>query len=363
MSDETLQRYKRELERVGMSPRDMALQMLHFYRLRWATDEQEMQFLFASAEKRTDEEFQALCNSLVEEASRRAVNRSLNASPNNRRFIGWGEIVVHMAVVLEDRGFVAINPLMIAAGFDGSTIIDNERRAAQDDGTRCPDFVIEHNRGRLEASRVSRTANSGGGPITITGGTPTTGPGGALEISAAPSPGQDVELGAGPTRRPPLPAISLLTTTSAASDGQTLPQTRIHVASTEGFPPSGRLVVQTSTGPQPIAYSGVSRAGPVAFEGCVGGTGVLSTGGAVGFNDYEGATCGTCHSDLRADGWCEFCRSHVLGARMFLLRCSGCGRRVYTQETRLCEPAFCPECAAREPRSGAGFGDFGERGV
>jgi hypothetical protein len=185
VSDEILQRYKRELERAGMSPRDVALGMLHFYRLRWATEDEEMQFVFASAEKRSNEEFQVLCNSLVPEASRRAVDRSTTGGvPNFRHYVGWGEIVVHVAVMLEDRGFIALNPIMIAAGFEGSTIIDSERCAVQDDGTRCPDFVIAHNAAALGESGTTRGRPGGGGAITISGGaSPGTGTGGEAVIS------------------------------------------------------------------------------------------------------------------------------------------------------------------------------------
>ncbi len=62
---------------------------------------------------------------------------------------------------------------------------------------------------------------------------------------------------------------------------QTLPSSTIVVASTTGFPNSGNLVVQTSTGLQTVAYTGVA-ANPSRFTGCSGGTGTIAAGTTVG---------------------------------------------------------------------------------
>jgi hypothetical protein len=70
------------------------------------------------------------------------------------------------------------------------------------------------------------------------------------------------------------------TTVAAGSTGLSLPLTTIDVASTAGFAPSVPMHVTSSNGPQTVTCTGVS-ASPVAFTGCSGGTGTLSTGGAV----------------------------------------------------------------------------------
>lgn len=71
----------------------------------------------------------------------------------------------------------------------------------------------------------------------------------------------------------------LLTTIAAGSNGQTLPQTAIAVNSTANFPASGTIYVYTSTGTQIVTYTGTS--GGNTFTGCLGGTGLMTTGNNV----------------------------------------------------------------------------------
>ena len=68
------------------------------------------------------------------------------------------------------------------------------------------------------------------------------------------------------------------TTIAASSNGQTLPQPTINVASTAGFPSSGTIAVATSAGTVPVNYTGITA---TSFTGCTGGTGTMSTGGFV----------------------------------------------------------------------------------
>lgn len=76
----------------------------------------------------------------------------------------------------------------------------------------------------------------------------------------------------------PQVTTSPTTTISAASNGQSLPQATINVASTAGFPTSGTITVTTSAGAQTVTYTGTT---PTSFTGATGGTGTMSTGGAV----------------------------------------------------------------------------------
>lgn len=69
------------------------------------------------------------------------------------------------------------------------------------------------------------------------------------------------------------------TTIASASNGQSLPQSTINVASTVGFATQGVLLVTTSAGVQSITYTGTS--GGNQFTGCTGGVGTMSTGGTV----------------------------------------------------------------------------------
>ncbi len=68
------------------------------------------------------------------------------------------------------------------------------------------------------------------------------------------------------------------TTIAASSDGQSLPQSTISVASTSGFAPHGHLNVVSSAGRRMVSYTGIT---PSSFTGASGGIGVLSTGGLV----------------------------------------------------------------------------------
>lgn len=94
----------------------------------------------------------------------------------------------------------------------------------------------------------------------------------------------------------------LFTTIAGASNGQTLPQAVIAVASTSGFATSGTIYIFTTTGTQTVAYTGISGN---TFTGCTGGTGVMSTGNNVtspslitfGSDGYTNQT-----TDFRYDG-------------------------------------------------------------
>lgn len=72
--------------------------------------------------------------------------------------------------------------------------------------------------------------------------------------------------------------LAQATTIAVASNGQSLPQTTINVASTTGFPTSGTMFVVTSGGTQTVTYTGTTA---TTFTGCTGGSGTMSTGGAV----------------------------------------------------------------------------------
>lgn len=71
------------------------------------------------------------------------------------------------------------------------------------------------------------------------------------------------------------------TTIAAGSNGLSLPQATINVASTNvnpSFPDSGQILVTTSGGQQTVTYTGRTA---TTFTGCSGGTGTMSTGGDV----------------------------------------------------------------------------------
>lgn len=69
------------------------------------------------------------------------------------------------------------------------------------------------------------------------------------------------------------------TTIAAGSNGVSLPQATVNVASTSGFATSGLVLIATANGPQSVWYTGVTG---TSFTGCTGGTGAMTTGGAVG---------------------------------------------------------------------------------
>lgn len=73
-------------------------------------------------------------------------------------------------------------------------------------------------------------------------------------------------------------ALAGSTTIAVASNGQSLPQATINVASTAAAPTSGTIFVHTSTGSHAVAYTGKTG---TTFTGCTGGTGTMSTGNVV----------------------------------------------------------------------------------
>ena len=71
---------------------------------------------------------------------------------------------------------------------------------------------------------------------------------------------------------------SVSTTVAAGSNGLSLPQGTINVAATAGFATTGAIYVTTTNGPQLVTYTGTTG---TTFTGCIGGTGVMSTGNPV----------------------------------------------------------------------------------
>jgi hypothetical protein len=72
------------------------------------------------------------------------------------------------------------------------------------------------------------------------------------------------------------------TTIAVGSNNQVLNpvvSTTINVVSTTGFPNTGTIAVITTSGLQTVSYTSIN---PTQFNGCLGGSGTLSTGGQVG---------------------------------------------------------------------------------
>jgi hypothetical protein len=68
------------------------------------------------------------------------------------------------------------------------------------------------------------------------------------------------------------------TTIAAGSNGQSLPQSTINIASSTNFPTASTVFVTTSAGIQTVTHTGK---GTGTLTGCSGGTGTMTTGGAV----------------------------------------------------------------------------------
>jgi hypothetical protein len=73
------------------------------------------------------------------------------------------------------------------------------------------------------------------------------------------------------------------TTIAAGSGGANLPQAVIFAASTTNFPASGTNTIQvaTSAGIQTVTYTSITGGATPSFNGCSGGTGTMTTGGAI----------------------------------------------------------------------------------
>lgn len=74
-----------------------------------------------------------------------------------------------------------------------------------------------------------------------------------------------------------------VTTVAAASNGAVLPQSTITVASTAGFPSSGKFSVLTNTGLHLVTYTGTTS---TTFTGCTGGGGNLVEGTPICFKGF-----------------------------------------------------------------------------
>lgn len=75
--------------------------------------------------------------------------------------------------------------------------------------------------------------------------------------------------------------ISASTTIASGSNGVSLPTGTIFAATTTGFLSTGVIFVTTASGVQTVKYTSVTGGGTPSFNGCTGGTGAMSTGGAI----------------------------------------------------------------------------------
>ncbi len=97
------------------------------------------------------------------------------------------------------------------------------------------------------------------------------------------------------SRTPVGPAAN--TTVAAASNGASLPQATINVATTTGFPTGGTIAVVTSSGTQIVYCSGTTA---TTFTGCTSGAGTMSTGGQV--SSADGGRIKTLHQTAELRG-------------------------------------------------------------
>lgn len=67
-------------------------------------------------------------------------------------------------------------------------------------------------------------------------------------------------------------------TIAAGSNGQTLPQSTIYVATAAAFPASGSFQIRTTAGVETVTYTGRTAN---TFTGCSGGTGTMATGNSL----------------------------------------------------------------------------------
>ncbi len=142
MSDEDIRRFGRELERSGRDPVDVALGLVRAYRLYHGDYDRSDEWWFISTEDMSKEAFRALTNSLLPEASERAIAEARREG-GYLSWVGWNDIVKEMVPLLEARGFKRLRP--VSSDYSGPGIIENEDRATSDDAS-VPGSVIEHNR-------------------------------------------------------------------------------------------------------------------------------------------------------------------------------------------------------------------------
>jgi hypothetical protein len=95
----------------------------------------------------------------------------------------------------------------------------------------------------------------------------------SVHIMSGPNAGSTIQISSNTT-------FVGTTTIAAGSNGAALPQSTINVASTAGFPQSGRILIRISGADQLITYTGITAS---SFTGCTGGTGSMATSQAVQF--------------------------------------------------------------------------------
>lgn len=141
--------------------------------------------------------------------------------------------------------------------------------------------------GKTSATATSLTVGSNGATLpqpVIFAASVSTYPASG-EIAVATSGGVEAVVYSGTT--------NFSTTIAAGSNGVVLPFVggTLNVASSAAFPTSGTILVTSSLGPQVITYT--SKPTGTTFGGCNGGSGTLSTGGAVNMITFTGCTGGT----------------------------------------------------------------------
>lgn len=130
-----------------------------------------------------------------------------------------------------------------------------------------------------EILSLTATSHAIGQQITLTGTTFSTAAGPAGSTTLPAPGGTPSSLSFTGTGSPIV--LPIKTTIASGSNGQSLPQSNVHVSSTLAFPPSGIIYVTTTDGYEAVTYTGTS--GGNTFTGCSGGTGSMTTGNFVMF--------------------------------------------------------------------------------
>lgn len=108
--------------------------------------------------------------------------------------------------------------------------------------------------------------------------------------------------------------VAASTTIASGSNGQSLPQATINVASTAAFPSAGTIFIQTNaTAYQAVTYTGTNG---TQFTGCSGGTGSMTTGNLVATYGITNQNAGTAHT------WYVLKSPTALGPYYIILDCN-----------------------------------------
>jgi hypothetical protein len=97
--------------------------MKNIFILSYKDYEYSVQYYLNGPENATQEDFNNICNNLLEKSGYNAITKSIHSEYSG--WVGWNEIVEEMVPLLAEEGYYSFEPKLVE--YFGSSIIDDQK--------------------------------------------------------------------------------------------------------------------------------------------------------------------------------------------------------------------------------------------